>query len=69
MMSRVSTDVRYAARSMRRAPLFSTVVVLILGLAIGATTAVFTIVRGTGRRRLPVRLMERPAEPSAACSG
>jgi S1-C subfamily serine protease len=32
-------------------------------------TAVFTIVRGTGRRQLSVRLIERPAEPSASCSG
>src|SRR5215213_8540493 len=34
IMSRLSQDIRYAARSMRRAPLFSTVVVLTLGLAI-----------------------------------
>jgi S1-C subfamily serine protease len=32
-------------------------------------TARFTVVRGTGRRRLMVQLTQRPAEPSAACSG
>src|SRR5262245_19401647 len=55
IMSRFSQDVRYAARSMGRAPLFSAVVVLTLGLAIGATTAVFTIVNAVLLRSLPYR--------------
>ena len=55
IMSRLSQDVRYAIRSMRRAPLFSAVVVLTLGLAIGATTAVFTIVNAVLLRSLPYR--------------
>jgi putative ABC transport system permease protein len=55
IMSRLSQDARYAARSMKRAPLFSTVVVLTLGLAIGATTAVFTIVNAVLLRSLPYR--------------
>src|SRR5262245_32085735 len=58
-MSRLSQDIRYAARCMRRAPLFSTVVVLTLGLAIGATTAVFTIVNAVLLRSLPYREPER----------
>jgi putative ABC transport system permease protein len=55
IMSRLSQDIRYGVRSMRRAPLFSTVVVLTLGLAIGATTAVFTIVNAVLLRSLPYR--------------
>lgn len=54
-MSRLSQDVRHAVRSMKRAPVFSAVVVLTLGLAIGATTAVFTIVNAVLLRSLPYR--------------
>jgi predicted permease len=54
-MSRFAQDIRYAARSMRRAPLFSTVVVLTLGVTIGATTAIFTIVNAVLLRSLPYR--------------
>jgi len=37
-------DLRIAARSLRKNPRFSLVAILILGLGIGASTAVFTVV-------------------------
>src|SRR3954469_5619042 len=46
-------------RSLGRAPSFATAVVLTLGLAIGATTAVFSVVRGVLLAPLPFRSPER----------
>ena len=46
-------DVGYALRQMRKSPGFATVVVLTLGLGIGATTAIFTLVYSALVRPLP----------------
>ncbi|MGH9175159.1 MAG: ABC transporter permease, partial [Vicinamibacterales bacterium] len=45
---------RYAIRSLLRAPFFTTTTVLILALAVGANTTVFSLLHGLVLRRLPV---------------
>jgi predicted permease len=52
-------DARYAARTLRKAPAFSTVAILTLALGIGATTAIFSVVNAVMLRELPV---DRPDE-------
>ncbi len=49
------SDLRYAARSLTRAPGFALTVILTLGLGIGANTAIFSVVRGVLLRPLPHR--------------
>ena len=48
-------DLRYALRSLSRARGFTVAVVLTLGLGIGATTAIFSVVRGVLLKPLPHR--------------
>jgi len=48
-------DLRYALRGLRRAPAFAFVAIATLGLGIGATTAVFTVVDRVLLRPLPFR--------------
>ena len=43
-IDRLSQDVRYAARSMRRQPMFSAIAILSLAFGIGATTTVFSVI-------------------------
>jgi hypothetical protein len=49
------TDLRYAIRSLSRAPGFAIAVILTLGLGIGANTAIFSVVRGVLLKPLPHR--------------
>jgi putative ABC transport system permease protein len=43
-MSDVAADLRFAARALRRVPMFSLLVILTLGVGIGATSALFSVV-------------------------
>jgi predicted permease len=54
-MSTFSQDVRYALRTLTRTPGFSAVVILTLGLGIGANTAIFSLMDQVLLRQLPVK--------------
>jgi MacB-like periplasmic core domain len=48
-------DVYYAARTFRNSPIFLTIVVVSLGLGIGANTALFSAINGRYFKTLPVK--------------
>ncbi len=48
-------DTRYSSRMLARNPGFAAVVILVLGLGIGAATSVFSIVNGVLLQALPYK--------------
>jgi predicted permease len=54
-MAHVLSDIRYACRGLRKAPVFTAVAVLSIALGIGANTAIFTLVDQLLLRLLPVK--------------
>ena len=53
-MGSIARDLEYALRQLRRTPVFTTVVVLMLALGIGANTAVFSVMNAVLMQLLPV---------------
>src|SRR5262245_47219119 len=54
-MSTLAQDVRYALRTLTRTPAFTAIVILTLGLGIGANTAIFSLMDQVLLRLLPVK--------------
>jgi putative ABC transport system permease protein len=59
VVSRLSRDVRYGLRALRKTPAFTLGAVVTVALTVGATTAIFSVVYGVLLRQLPYRDVER----------
>jgi len=53
------TDFSYAFRTLRKSPIFTLTVVITIALAIGASTAIFSVTNGVLLRKLPYKDPER----------
>ena len=73
-MSKVLPELRQTIRSLRRSPGFAAVAIVSLGLSLGATTAVFSMINAVAFRPLPYPQPERLVEvsehhPVEVCKG
>ncbi len=59
MTGTVAQDLKFALRAFERAPRFTVPAVLALALGIGATSAIFSVVRGVMLRPLPYKDPDR----------
>jgi putative ABC transport system permease protein len=77
VVDEVWRDVRFGLRLLVKAPVFSAVVVVTLGLGIGANTAIFSVIDALMLRWLPVRspeqlvqvVLQDPAKPQQTPGG
>ena len=60
-------DFSYAFRTLRKSPIFTITVVVTIALAIGASTAIFSVTNGVLLRQLPYKDPERLVLPAAIC--
>ncbi len=73
-MGKVPAELRQTIRSLRRSPGFTAVAIVSLGLSLGATTAVFSMINAVAFRPLPYPQPERLVEvsehhPVEVCEG
>jgi predicted permease len=59
LVDEVQADVRYTFRQLRRAPVFTAVAILSLGLGIGANTAIFSLMEQALWKSMPVKAPEQ----------
>lgn len=52
-------DIQYGARALKQTPLFAAAVVVVLAFAIGANTAMFSVIEGVLLRPLPYKDPDR----------
>jgi predicted permease len=64
-LTALGQDLRYAVRSYRKTPTFTIVALLLLTLAIGANTTIFSLLNALALRKLPVRDPDRLVQITA----